>query len=108
MKNILACQHEPGKDLRLFEPLLKSLGVSVQYADFYESPDSRPGLGGHDALILMGGAANVHEAPQRPHLLHEMELIQQAAAEDIPVLGVCLGHQGIGYAFDGKIINAKR
>ncbi|MFI5360764.1 MAG: type 1 glutamine amidotransferase [Elusimicrobiota bacterium] len=108
MKNILVCQHEPGKDLRLFEPLLKSLGVSAQYADFHKSPDSRPGLSGHDALIVMGGAANVHEAPQRPHVLHEMRLIQQAADENIPVLGVCLGGQLVAKALGGEVTRSPR
>ena len=36
-----------------------------------------------------------------------IDIIKQLGPE-IPVLGVCLGHQGIGYAFDGKVINAKR
>ena len=36
-----------------------------------------------------------------------IDIIKQLGPE-IPILGVCLGHQGIGYAFDGKVINAKR
>ena len=36
-----------------------------------------------------------------------IDIIKQLGPK-IPILGVCLGHQGIGFAFGGKIINAKR
>ena len=36
-----------------------------------------------------------------------VDIIQELGGK-IPMLGVCLGHQAIGYAYGGKIIQAKR
>lgn len=50
----------------------------------------------------------ISPGPGRPEDAGVSVAIIKELGNKIPVLGVCLGHQGIGYAFGAKIINAKR
>lgn len=52
-----------------------------------------------EAIILSPG-------PGHPDTLAESIKLVQSAAGNIPILGVCLGHQMIGAAFGGTIISA--
>ena len=64
------------------------------------------------ALHVMGEkpkAIVISPGPSDPdHAGICLELIERAAESNIPLLGVCLGHQAITQAFDGKVIRASR
>src|SRR3989338_2665832 len=50
----------------------------------------------------------ISPGPGRPeHAGISVDIINQFSGK-IPILGVCLGHQCIGYAYGGKIIHAKK
>ena len=75
---------------------------------------ARVGVYRNDALSLAQikklkpGRIVISPGPGRPEDAGiSVDIIQDLAGK-IPILGVCLGHQAIGYAYGGNIIHAKR
>jgi anthranilate synthase/aminodeoxychorismate synthase-like glutamine amidotransferase len=60
-----------------------------------------------EALALKPDAIVISPGPGRPEDAGISQELILAAAGKMPLLGVCLGHQGIGQAFGGKVVQAK-
>ncbi len=61
-----------------------------------------PDLSGVSGIVVTGSAASVTECA--PWMERTAEALRQAVARDVPVLGICFGHQLLGHALGGKVV----
>jgi GMP synthase (glutamine-hydrolysing) len=77
-----------------------------------EAVDCRPFAGEQlpvaselSGLIVMGAPNGSADADAPEHLVGERQLIREAVARDIPVLGVCFGAQLLAVALGGSVVS---
>lgn len=61
-----------------------------------------------DIAAMQPGRICISPGPCTPNEAGVSVPAMRAFAGKVPILGVCLGHQGIGAAFGGKVIRAKQ
>ncbi len=93
----ISCEH-PG----IFRQFFSESGIDWQAVEL-DTGDAIPDLDGFDALWVMGGPMDVWDTDTCPWLVAEKEAIR-TWVQDLkkPYLGMCLGHQLLADALDGK------
>lgn len=75
----------------------------VRWRAFAEPPPETDA----DAIVLLGGATNVVDAPRLPWLSAELDWIAEHVANGTPVLGVCLGAQLLAHVLGAEVSRAE-
>jgi GMP synthase (glutamine-hydrolysing) len=83
-------------------PPLRESGLEIEERDLKRG-DPLPSLEETDALLSLGGDQSVLDLARYDYLQAETELLREAVARDIPVLGVCLGGQLLAKALGGSV-----
>lgn len=70
-----------------------------------------PDLDDVDGIVALGGPQNVDEnqsagGSRWPWMSKEMDLIRQAHGRQMPIVGICLGHQMLAAALGGEVARA--
>jgi GMP synthase (glutamine-hydrolysing) len=75
-------------------------GVALEIHHAFAEP-RHDGLASYGGMLLTGSPRSL--ARPEPWMDDAAATVRQAADAGVPVLGVCFGHQLIGYAFDGRV-----
>lgn len=104
LMRLLVIQYVLKEGLGLLEDKLRENDWELDVRPMYLPVTFLPAnLNEHDALLILGGPMGANDVNQYPYLLKLEELVREAAARDIPTVGICLGGQIIARALGAVV-----
>jgi GMP synthase (glutamine-hydrolysing) len=103
-RRVLVVQHVPWETAGRILPALDAVGVAVETRLLIEEADPDiPSLDDLAGVVIMGGPMDADDVARYPALALERDLARAAADAEVPLLGICLGHQIVSLALGGAL-----
>ncbi|HPF20171.1 MAG TPA: type 1 glutamine amidotransferase [Syntrophomonas sp.] len=101
---LLVIQHVSAEGLGLFHDPLMARGWELDIRCMDMAGVSLPdNLAGYQAFIILGGPMGAYEENIYPYLYKVEELVREAATNNLPTVGICLGGQIIARALGAEV-----
>ena len=103
-RRVLIVQHVPWENAGRILPILAAAGFGVETRLLLAEPDPQlPALDELAGVVIMGGPMDADDVTRYPALGLERDLARAATDADVPLLGICLGHQIVSLALGGAL-----
>lgn len=100
MRRVLVVLNSPTSSMGRLEQWLTEAGLDPVLTPGAELPET---LGGFGGVVLLGGGFMPDDDAGHPFLARERALTEQALADGVPLLGLCLGGQLLAHVTGGGV-----
>jgi GMP synthase (glutamine-hydrolysing) len=99
----LVLQHISVEGPGRLAPFLEQRGWTLETVALYAGAPLPEQPGAYQAIIVMGGPMGVYDDAMYPFLRQEHDFLQRAIAQEVPLLGICLGSQLLAKALGARV-----
>ncbi len=103
MARLLVVQHEPDGPAAWVDEWWSAAGVDLDVVRGDLGDRIPEDTRHHDGLVVLGGAMGACDDAENTWLEPTRVLLRAAVLQDVPTLGVCLGHQLLAVALGGHV-----